>query len=80
MTRDMFAVRRAAMAGVGVAQLPTMMMRQELADGALVRVLPDWAPRPEIIHAVFPARRGLLPSVRALIDDLVRAFEALDDD
>ena len=80
MTRDMFAVRRAAVAGVGVAQLPTMMMRQELADGALMRVLPDWAPRPEIIHAVFPARRGLLPSVRALIDDLVRAFEALDDD
>lgn len=79
-TRDMFAVRRAAVAGVGIAQLPTMMMGDELASGALVRVLPDWAPRREIIHAVFPARRGLLPSVRALIDTLADAFSALDDD
>lgn len=79
-TRDMFAVRRAAVAGVGVAQLPTMMMQAELASGALVRVLPEWAPRREIIHAVFPARRGLLPSVRTLIDELAEAFSALDDD
>ena len=31
----------------------------------------------QIIHAVFPSRRGLLPSVRALIDFLAQRFEML---
>jgi DNA-binding transcriptional LysR family regulator len=73
-------LRSAALAGVGVVQLPTMMVRDQLAEGALVRLLPDWAPRREIIHAVFPSRRGLLPSVRALIDYLAQRFDALDED
>jgi len=42
--------------------------------------LDDWAPRREIIHAVFPSRRGLLPSVRLLIDYLAQRFDALADD
>lgn len=80
VTRGMFALRAAARAGVGVVQLPTMMITRELAHGELVRVLPEWAPRREIIHAVFPSTRGLLPSVRGLIDHLAARFEALDED
>jgi DNA-binding transcriptional LysR family regulator len=80
VTSDMIALRSAALAGVGVVQLPTMIVRDQLAEGALVRLLPDWAPRREIIHAVFPSRRGLLPSVRALIDYLAQRFGALDED
>lgn len=77
---DMTALRHAALAGVGVVQLPTMMVRAELAQGTLVRLLPGWAPRPEIIHVVFASRRGLLPSVRTLIDHLAQRFAALDED
>jgi DNA-binding transcriptional LysR family regulator len=76
----MFALRAAAIAGVGIVQMPTMMVCDELARGELVRVLPDWAPRREIVHAVFASRRGLLPSVRALIDFLAAKFQALDED
>ncbi|SDY53097.1 LysR substrate-binding domain-containing protein [Nitrosomonas sp. Nm58] len=57
-----------------------MMVREELAQGKLIRLLPEWAPRREIIHVVFPSRRGLLPSVRALIDYLTDRFETLDED
>ena len=57
-----------------------MMMTAELADGRLTRVLSDWAPPREIVHAVFPSRRGLLPAVRMLIDFLVERFAALDED
>ena len=39
--------------------------------------LPEWAPQPGLIHAVFPSRRGLLPSVRALLDFLAAEFVAL---
>lgn len=80
VTTDMTALRDAALAGAGVVQLPLMMVKEQLANGALVRLLPDWAPRREIIHAVFPSRRGLLPSVRALIDFLAEHFEAMDED
>ncbi len=80
ITRDMFALRHAAVAGVGVVQLPNMIVRDELARGELLHVVPNWAPQAETIHAVFASRRGLLPSVRALIDFLAAEFEALDED
>jgi len=75
VTRGMIALRLAAIAGVGIVQLPSQMVHEELARGALLRVLPEWAPRVETIHAVFASRRGLLPSVRALIDFLAVRFE-----
>jgi DNA-binding transcriptional LysR family regulator len=74
ITRGMIALRLAAIAGVGIVQLPSQMVHDELTRGELTRVLPDWAPRLEVIHAVFASRRGLLPSVRALIDFLAEHF------
>ncbi|MBN3826685.1 LysR family transcriptional regulator [Burkholderia sp. Ac-20384] len=80
VTGGMLALRAAAVAGVGIVQLPTMMVRDEVARGELVTVLPDWAPRREIVHAVFASRRGLLPSVRALLDFLAERFAELEPD
>ncbi|WP_198970843.1 LysR family transcriptional regulator [Xylophilus sp. ASV27] len=80
VTRGMLALRAAAIAGVGVVQLPSMMVRGQIERGELVHVLPGWAPRREIIHAVFASRRGLLPAVRALVDFLAQRFQALDED
>lgn len=71
VTDDMTALCDAAMAGVGVVSLPTMMVWRHVAAGELVQLLPDWRPRAGIVHAVFPSRRGLLPSVRTLLDFLV---------
>ena len=68
VTDDLAALRDAAVAGVGIAQLPTMMIWRQVETGELIHVLPEWRPRAGIIHAVFPSRRGLLPSVRALLD------------
>lgn len=80
VTRSMPALRTAAIAGIGVVQLPRMMVRDWLVNGELVHVLPDWEPRREIIHAVYPSRRGQLPSVRTLLDFLVTEFQMLDED
>jgi DNA-binding transcriptional LysR family regulator len=79
-TTDMIALRNAAVAGVGIVQLPVMMICNQIKDESLVRILPDWAPRAETIHAVFPTRRGLLPSVRALIDYLDERFSVIDEE
>lgn len=79
VTRSMMTLRTAAVAGIGVVQLPHMMVTAELAAGQLVPVMPEWAPRSEIIHAVFPSRRGLLPAVRALIEHLATEFGGIEE-
>lgn len=72
VTDDMSVLRNAAIAGAGVVQLPTIFIWDDIRAGRLVHVLPDWRPPSGIVHAVFPSRRGLLPSVRALVDFLAR--------
>ncbi len=76
VTDDMSALRDAAYAGVGIVQLPMMMIWEDLAAGRLVEVLRGWHPPAGIVHATFGSRRGLLPSVRALLDFLVRECAA----
>jgi DNA-binding transcriptional LysR family regulator len=62
-----------------VVQLPLLTVRDALARGDLVHLLPDWAPRRDIIHAVFPSRRGMLPAVRALIDSLAAYYASFEE-
>jgi DNA-binding transcriptional LysR family regulator len=80
VTQSLLALRDAAVSGVGLVQLPTMFIAQELHSGALVQVLPGWAPRAEIIHAVYASRRGQLPAVRALLDHLALQFQGLAEE
>ena len=80
VTLGMLALKAAALAGVGVVQLPRMFVQAEFARGELVNVLPGWEPRRELIHAVYASRRGQLPAVRALLDHLAAEFAALHED
>jgi DNA-binding transcriptional LysR family regulator len=76
VTDDMAALRLAALRGVGIVQLPAMVIMSDLANGTLVDAVPGWAPKGGIIHAVFPSRRGLLPAVRLLIDFLAENIDS----
>lgn len=80
VTEDMTALRLAALHGIGIVQMPTIVVGRDLREGTLVNLLPGWAPKAGIIHAVFPSRRGLLPSVRAILDFLAKEFASLDHD
>jgi DNA-binding transcriptional LysR family regulator len=80
VTDDVGTLRQAALDGHGVAQLPLLVGGHDIAAGALVDVLPGWAPRSGVIQAIFPSRRGLLPSVRKLVDYLAASFEDVDID
>jgi DNA-binding transcriptional LysR family regulator len=64
----------AARQGLGVAQLPVHICRRSIAKGELVHVLPEWRSPYGTIQAVFSHRKGLVPSVRALIDFLAQAI------
>lgn len=70
LTDDLAALRAAALAGVGIVQMPNLMIEDDLASGNLVTLLAPWTSPNLAVYAVFPSRRGLLPSIRALIDHL----------
>ena len=77
VTEDMAALRFATLSGVGVCQFPTFVIRDDVKADRLIDILPEWAPKAGIIHAVFPSRRGLLPSIRVLLDFLAAEYLAL---
>jgi DNA-binding transcriptional LysR family regulator len=72
---DLLTLKFAALSGVGACVLPDYMCADELEDGRLVRLLPDWDPAPGIVHAVFASRRGMVPAVRAFLDFLGERFK-----
>lgn len=76
ITDDMNELRLAALAGLGVVQLPSMVVEHDLIQGTLVDLLPSWQPRTGLVHMVFASRRGQLPAVRALINFLVEHFKS----
>jgi DNA-binding transcriptional LysR family regulator len=71
---DLLTLKFAVLRGIGISVLPDYMCSKEIRDRQLVPVLPGWAPRPGIFHAVFPSRRGLAPAVRRFLDFLGEAI------
>lgn len=69
----------AALAGLGVSLLPEEICTRDIADGRLGHLLPEWKGATVIVHAIFTARHGLPPAVRALIDYLAEEFEGSRD-
>ena len=67
------SLRVAALAGMGLAVLPTYAVGADLRAGRLQAVLPDWQPvgglaDADTLYAVYLPNRHLAPKVRALID------------
>ena len=67
---DLLTLKLAVLGGTGMCSLPDYMCEDELRDGRLVQLLPDWTRPVGVVHAVFPSRRGLSPAVRSFLDFL----------
>ena len=76
VTDDLHMLHEGALQGLGVVLLPSVAVARDLEAGRLIDLLPDWRPKKWIVHAVFPSRRGLLPSIRLLLDFLVEGCAA----
>lgn len=59
-----------ALAGVGLVALPSWLVADELADGRLVRVMPDWQGEARGIYAVYPSNRLMTAKVKLFVDRL----------
>ena len=56
--------REAACRAGGILMAPVYLVVDDLADGRLERLLPDYRPVPASLEAVCPAQRGISPKVR----------------
>ena len=65
---------RAARAGLGLVQLPSFYLDQDIVDGALLPVLEDYNPTDTGVWAVYPHNRHLSAKVRLFVNFLADRF------
>jgi len=66
----------AALAGIGIAQVPAFAADPQLESGRLVALLEEFRPFELRLHAVWPSSRHLSARVRSFIDLLVERVQA----
>lgn len=71
------SVREAVRDGLGIALLPDWLLRDDLASGRLVRVLPQWKAKDMPVHVVYAGQRVLPMRVSSFIDFAVRQLSLL---
>lgn len=74
MTNTSLAVQAAARAGAGIAVLPDYALKEDIAAGRLVRLLPEWSLAGGGIYAVFPALVQRSQKVSVFIDALKQRY------
>jgi DNA-binding transcriptional LysR family regulator len=70
----------AALAGLGIAGLPSYVIEDALLEHALERVLPEWHMFDVTLWAGMPTRRHLPARTRAFVDFLLQIFGGDDRD
>jgi DNA-binding transcriptional LysR family regulator len=73
------ALRKATLAGLGIALLPSTMTRRDLRAGLLVPVLPRYHRSGHGVNLVYPSRRHLPLAVSAFIDLVVDKLGAVEE-
>jgi DNA-binding transcriptional LysR family regulator len=68
IANDFPTILGAALAGVGVAQVPEPIALEHIANGALEEVLRGHAPKIPGVFLFFSERRQVLPKLRAFIE------------
>jgi DNA-binding transcriptional LysR family regulator len=72
-------LQRFALLGHGILVTPTFISWEEIQNGRLVRLLPDYTNGTRYLHAIYPNTRFLPKRVRLLIDFLAERFDEHPD-
>lgn len=70
----------AALAGLGVAGLPSFVVEDALLEHALERMLPEWRLFDTVLWAAMPTRKHVPARTRALLDFMLETFGGEDRD
>ncbi len=69
------ALRSAARSGIGIAQLPDFGVLEDLAQGTLVEVLPDWKYNEVQVWAAYPETRFIPARVTRLLELMTEEWQ-----
>ena len=73
-TNSALVLRDAALSDLGVAMLPAYLVRADIEQGRLVRILPAWICRKKPAYLIYPQMKRLPRRTRVFIDYLREAF------
>jgi DNA-binding transcriptional LysR family regulator len=73
---DLDMLHHAVVGGVGIAMLPVYLCADDLREGRLERLLPDWNAPSQPMHTLYPSGRHLSPKVKAMLDHLQQVEKA----
>lgn len=76
VANDLRLLLESATHGIGIALLPEPIVASALRTGQLAQLLPDWTTATHHLYLLYPSPRGMLPSVRSLIDYLLTHLPA----
>lgn len=74
---NLLTMRDATIAGLGVARLPRSICQQDIQDGRLRALLPEWTLAPMEIYVIYPSRRRLSLAGQTFITALQDAIDGL---
>lgn len=69
-------IRLAALGGTGILFQPHFIVDDDIREGRLMQVLPEWQSAELGVYAVYPSRKHLSAKVRTFVDFLAAALEA----
>ncbi|MCF1742152.1 LysR family transcriptional regulator [Paradevosia shaoguanensis] len=73
-------LREWALGGLGIVLLPDFCIGEDLAQGRLVRLLPDWSPPGFELNVVYPDNKHISRKVKLFVEALIedtRHYEAM---
>jgi DNA-binding transcriptional LysR family regulator len=65
------AVRQAALEGLGIIELNSHLVGEDIVAGRLARLLPQYRPKELHFYAVYAERRFLAPKIRVFVDAML---------
>jgi DNA-binding transcriptional LysR family regulator len=71
MINSALAVRQAALEGLGIIELNSYLVGEDIIAGRLVRLLPQYRPKELHFYAVYAERRFLAPKIRVFVDAML---------
>lgn len=73
---DDFAVlKQSTIDGLGIAVLPEYMVREYVASGKLVKLLPEWSMAELDIYALYPRNRSKIPKVKEFLNFVTTLYK-----
>jgi len=74
IVNNSLALKQATLAGLGIMLIPEFFVKEELASGELIKLLPSWEADKHALFAVYPYHKEQSQKVRTLIDFLIEYF------